>query len=80
MFRKFYRKTHALEAFFNKVMNLRSICNFINKRLQHWCFPEKFAKFSATPVLKNVYERLLLRWLEFEIGLLSEAAFFRKKQ
>ena len=29
-------------------------CNFVKKRLQHWCFPVKFAKFLITSVLKNI--------------------------
>ena len=33
--------------------------NIIKKRLQHRCFPVKFAKFLRTPILKNIYERLL---------------------
>ena len=28
--------------------------------LQHWCFPMKYVKFLRTPILKNMYERLLL--------------------
>ena len=28
-------------------------CNFIKKRLQHWCFPVKFAKLLRRPLLKN---------------------------
>ena len=28
--------------------------------LQRWCFPMKLAKFLRTPILKNMYERLLL--------------------
>ena len=35
-------------------------CNFIKKRLQHSCFPVKFAKFLRTSFLKNICERLLL--------------------
>ena len=35
------------------------VCNFIKNRLQHRCFPVKFAKFSTTPILKNTYRRLL---------------------
>ena len=35
-------------------------CNFIKKRLQHWHFPVKFAKFLKTSILKNIWERLLL--------------------
>ena len=33
---------------------------FIKKRLQHRCFPVKFANFLRTPNLKNICERLLL--------------------
>ena len=38
--------------------------NFVTQRLQHRRFPLKFAKFLRTPILKNIYERLLLymRW------------------
>ena len=42
-FRKFYRKTPALESVFNKVPDLRT-CNFLKKRLQHRFFPVNFAK------------------------------------
>ena len=35
-------------------------CNFIKKRLQYRCFPVKLAKYLRTPILKNIYERLLL--------------------
>ena len=34
--------------------------NFIKKRLQHKCFPVKFAKFLRTPNLKKICERLVL--------------------
>ena len=45
---------------FIKVRQLKA-CNFIKKRLQHRCFPMKFAKFlRAPPILKNINERLLL--------------------
>ena len=40
--------------------SLLQVCNFIKKRLQHWCFPVKFAKFLRTSVLKKICERLLL--------------------
>ena len=36
-------------------------CNFIKKRLEHKCFPEKFAKYLRTPILKNICKRLLLQ-------------------
>ena len=35
-------------------------CKFIEKRLQHWCFPLHVRKFLRTPILKNIGERLLL--------------------
>ena len=47
------------ESLFNKVAVLRT-CNFIKKRLQHRCFPVKFAKFLRTTNLKNICKRLLL--------------------
>ena len=28
-------------------------CKFIEKRLQHWCFPLHVRKFLRTPILKN---------------------------
>ena len=40
-------KTPVLEALFNKVTKPKP-CNFIKKRLQHWCFPVEFAKFLGT--------------------------------
>ena len=33
--------------------------NFIKKRLQHRCFPVKFAKLLRTRILKNICKRLL---------------------
>ena len=35
-------------------------CNFIKMKLQHWCFPVKFAKIFKITILKNIYERLSL--------------------
>ena len=34
---------------------------FIEKRLQHRCFPMKFPQFLRTTILKNICERLLLK-------------------
>ena len=39
---------------------VKFVKNFIKKRLQHRCFPAKFAKFLRTPISKDIYERLLL--------------------
>ena len=44
---------------FNKVTGFKA-CNVIEKRLRHKCFLVKFAKFSRTPILKNICEQLLL--------------------
>ena len=49
-----------LEFLFDKVADLQT-CNYIKERLQHRCFPARFAKFLRTFILKNNYERLLLR-------------------
>ena len=35
-------------------------CNFIKKRLQHRCFPMKFAKFLRTPIFTEHLQWLLL--------------------
>ena len=53
------KKTHVLEPVLNKVAGLRAN-SFIKKIFQHRCFPEKFAKFLRTLILKNICERLLL--------------------
>ena len=39
---------------------LKFVLNFIKKRLQRRCLPVKFKKFLITPILKNIWERLLL--------------------
>ena len=51
-FRKFHRKTPGLESLFNKVASPQA-CNLIKKRLQHRCFPMKYAKFLRTPFLQK---------------------------
>ena len=55
-FHKFHRKTPVLESFFNKVVRLKA-CSFINKRLQHSCFPVKFVKFLRTSFLQKTSRR-----------------------
>ena len=52
-------KAPVLESLSNKVAGLQA-CNFVKKRLQHWCFPVKFAKFLRTSILRNICEELLL--------------------
>ena len=52
---KVSQKTLVLESLFNKFCK-----NFVKKRLQHRCFPVKFAKLLRMPTLKNISQRLLL--------------------
>ena len=40
-------------------------CNFIKKRLQHWCFPVKFAKFLRTYSFAEHFQWLLLFTLPY---------------
>ena len=45
--------------FFKKNPGLQ-VCSFVKKRLQHRCFFTNIEKFLRTPILKNIWERLLL--------------------
>ena len=47
-----------LESLLNKVSALQA-CNFIKKRLKLRCFPVDISKILETPILKNIYARLL---------------------
>ena len=51
-----------LEPVFNKYAGLKA-CNFIEKRLQHRCFPLKFAKFLRTPLFTEHIRLLLWNYL-----------------
>ena len=53
-------KTPVLESLFNIIAVLK-VCNLIKKQLQHSCFPVNITKFSRTPILKNMCQRLLLK-------------------
>ena len=46
---------HLYWSVFNKVAGLKA-CNFINKRLQHRCFPVINAKFLRAPILKGIWK------------------------
>ena len=46
-FRNIRSKTPVLESLFNEVAGLKAR-NFIEKRLQHTCFPVKFSRFLRT--------------------------------
>ena len=56
----FWRSQRSLQDFTALLTKGLQACNFIKKRLQHRCFPVKFAKFLRTHFLKNSCERLLL--------------------
>ena len=68
-----YYITNRLSLTFTVFIEVRNLkaCNFIKKRLQHRCFPVKCAKFlRIPPILKNIYERLLLIFFIFSLCLL----------
>ena len=73
-FRKFYSKTPVLEPHFNKVAGLQ-VWSFIKKRLQHRCFPVKFATFLRTPFLKEHLYWLLLNACEFNNAIITKSTF-----
>ena len=52
---------------FNKNAGLQAY-NFIKKRLQQICFLVNIAKSLRTPILKGIWERLLLRVFPFMLG------------
>ena len=52
-----------MEFLFNKDARLQ-VYNFIKKKLQHRCFLVNIVKFLRKPILKNIYERLLLKKIE----------------
>ena len=54
-----HRKIPTLVTLFNKVAGAKA-CDFIEKRLQHRCFPVNIAKFLRAYILKNICQRLLL--------------------
>ena len=56
---KFHKETPVLEFPFNKVAGLKAN-DCIKKKIQHRCFPAKFAKFLRASILKNICEILLL--------------------
>ena len=61
-FGNFTGKTPVLESLFKKVAGPQA-CNVIEKRVQHKCFPVKFAKFLRAPFFTEG-----LWWLLFKIS------------
>ena len=68
----------CVEAFFNKVAGLDP-ASFLKKKLQHKCFPVKFAKLLRTPILKNICKRLLLEVFYKKAVLKNFAIFIGRK-
>ena len=62
-----------LKHFFNKVAGLE-LASFSKKRLQHECFPVKFAKLLRIPILKNICKQLPLE--VYEKAVLKNFAIF----
>ena len=63
-----YYITNRLPLAFTVFIEVRNLKdgNFIKKRLQHKCFPVKYKKsLRIAPILKNIYERLLLIFFDF---------------
>ena len=57
------KKKNVLKNFVNfteKHLHWSLFFNKVAERLQERCFPVKFMKFLRTPILKNIFQRLLL--------------------
>ena len=64
-----YIRKHLCWSLFNKFGGLQA-CNFVKRRLQHRCFPVKFAKFLRTPFFTE-HLRWLLPEQKLSIGIKS---------
>ena len=60
-----------LEFLFNKVAGLQ-VCNFIKKRLQHWCFSMKFAKSLRASFLQNTSGGCFWKYLMNSLFIVCE--------
>ena len=60
-FYNIYRETPVLKSLFHKDAGIQ-VCNFIEKILQHRCFPLNITKFLRTAYLID-----LNRWLLFQV-------------
>ena len=59
-FANFTRETPVLESLLNKVARLKP-CKFIKKRLQHMCFPVKYANLlKTTSVAASIFWAALI--------------------
>ena len=57
-----------LESIFNKFVGLQA-SNFIKKKIQNRCFPEKLAKFVRPTILKNICEQQRLFRIDLKNSL-----------
>ena len=58
---------HLCWISFNKVVGLKA-WNCIKKRLQHRCFPVKFAKFLRTRFLQNTSGGCFWKWKDISLS------------
>ena len=54
-----------LESFFNQIAGLQT-GNIITKRLRHRYFPVNIAQFLKASILRDIYGRLLLNFIDSE--------------
>ena len=59
---QYSQENTCAKSLLNKVAG-HKVCNFIKKRLQHRFFSINIGKFLKTPVLKNIWVRLVLKRL-----------------
>ena len=59
-----------LESLFNRLAVFKS-CNFLEKGLQHKCFPVNIAKILRTLILMKICEQLLLQFLLLTVNISS---------
>ena len=68
------------EFIYNKLAGFKP-CNFIKKRLWYRCFPVNFAKFLKTPILMNIFERIIVGYEAMKqyihINILMMISFLR---
>ena len=57
------------------VFLIKFVKNFVKRRLQHRYFHVKFAKILRASILKNIYERLLLHLVCFNMKLVRIKQF-----
>ena len=57
---QYLQENTCVGVFFNNVVDLKT-CNFINRWIQHKCFPVNIAKFLRTRFLQNTSRGLLLK-------------------